>query len=921
MLLERAGELERINAALAGVLTAEPSILIVEGAAGVGKTRLLRSTRERAERAGVRVLAARGGEFEREFAWGVARQLLASHAVIEAVSGMPGAARLARPVLEPRPALEPSASFAVLHGLYWVTANLAAAEPLALVVDDAHWLDEPSLRWLVFLATRLEGLGILVMLAARPGEVGQDAYWAELAVNADVLSLSPLSSTATRELIAARYGHVPADAFVQACWRATGGNPFLVTELVSRLLSEGIAADSSGAEQVECLPRSVISRGVTLRLRKLAPPERAVARAVAVLGDAADLRRTARLAGLDEGHAADAAGRLTAAQVFADQEGLQFLHPLVRSAAHADLPSVLRPRWHAAAARLLDADGFDIDQVAAQLIQAEPRGDPWAIERLRSAAAVAHARGAAEAAARYLERALREPPDPDERQALLLGLARAYAAISPAAGAVAFGEAVEGASDPRARAEAGLGLGLALTFSGRFVEAADALEAALADTGGSEPDVKADLEAALLNTLRWDIETRARSLPLVERLKTRAAQGELLDARLHANLALELLIDGEDLGATVHHAELALAEAELGAEGNAMWVPVLVTPLAAADRLDRAVATTEAVMTVARARGWRPIVAIATATRAKLRLWLGDVSGAAADAEDALANSDDVISTVLATAFMADSLLERGELDRAWEELDRRRLTGHLPAMWPFPWVLAVRGRLRCLRGDVAGGLDDLLGYGQLAERYGLRNPAIEPWRSDAALACLSRGQRTHALELATEELRLARVWGTPRPIGIALRALGLLEGGDRGVRMLRESEKLLAASPARLAHAASLTELGCALRRMGQRGEARDVLRRALHVSAECGAKRLAERARSEIVVAGGRPRRDAMRGRDALTPSELRIARLAADGLSNRQIAQALFITRRTVETHLTQVYRKLDVAAREQLASALA
>jgi DNA-binding CsgD family transcriptional regulator len=138
---------------------------------------------------------------------------------------------------------------------------------------------------------------------------------------------------------------------------------------------------------------------------------------------------------------------------------------------------------------------------------------------------------------------------------------------------------------------------------------------------------------------------------------------------------------------------------------------------------------------------------------------------------------------------------------------------------------------------------------------------------------------------------------------------------------MLRESEKLLAASPARLAHAASLTELGCALRRMGQRGEARDVLRRALHVSAECGAKRLAERARSEIVVAGGRPRRDAMRGRDALTPSELRIARLAADGLSNRQIAQALFITRRTVETHLTQVYRKLDVAAREQLASALA
>ena len=203
------------------------------------------------------------------------------------------------------------------------------------------------------------------------------------------------------------------------------------------------------------MPPGVVSRGVALRLSKLRP-ERAVARAAAVLGDA-DLRRCARLAGLDEGEAADAAAQLMAAEVLAGSDRLRFVHPLVRSAAHADLPAVLRPRWHLAAARLLDADGFDVDQVAAQLMQSERRGDAWVIERLRAAAAVAHARGAADAAARYLERALSEPPSAELRPALLIELARARAASSPAAGAVAFEEAVRAAGDARRERRPGSG--------------------------------------------------------------------------------------------------------------------------------------------------------------------------------------------------------------------------------------------------------------------------------------------------------------------------------------------------------------------------------------------------------------------------------------------------------------------------------
>ena len=913
-------ELERIEAALAGALVARPSLVAVEGAAGVGKTRLLGAARERAEQAGVRVLSARGGELERGFAWGVVRQLFASPAIAGTASEMTGAAQLARPVIELDPALEPSASFSVLHGLYWIAANLAADRPLALVIDDAHWVDEPSLRWLVFLAARLEGLRILLALAARPGEVEADSQWAELTASSGVLMLSALSEAATRKLLHGWYGDAPADAFVRACWRATGGNPFLLTELASGLIDEGIAADAAGAEQVDLMPRSLISRGVALRLRKLSRQERSVAQAAAVLGDTADLRRCARLAGLADNRAAEAIARLTAAHVLADEDGLQFVHPLVRSAAYADLPAFLRPRWHAAAARVLAEAGFDIDQVAAHLLQAEPRGDQWVVQQLERAAAVARARGAADAAARYLERALHEPPADNERPALLVELASVQVVSSPAVGAAAFRAAMQAATDPRLHAKAGLGLGLALTFAGRFAEAADALESALGHVDGSDTDLVADLEAALLNTLRWDVQTRARSRPLVARLKARAAHGEPLPAQLHANLALELVIDGDDRPAALHHAERALAGGDLAAE-NAMWIPALITPLAAADELDRALSAVNSVMTVARARGWRPVVAIATATRAKARLWLGDVAGAAADAEDALAHSDDLISTVLAVAFLIDSLLERDELDRAWHELEMHGFTGPLPAVWPFPWVQAARGRLRCERRDVAHGLDDFLEYGKLAVQYGLRNPSVEPWRSDAALACLRLGRRDQALELATEELALARAWGSPRPIGVALRTLGMLEGGDRGVAVLRESEQALAASPARLAHALTLTELGCSLRRLGRRREAREALRHGLHLSTQCGAMRLADRARTELAAAGGRPRRVAMRGRDALTPSELRIARLAADGLSNPEIAQMLFITRRTVETHLTQTYRKLDVASREQLAAALA
>lgn len=234
---------------------------------------------------------------------------------------------------------------------------------------------------------------------------------------------------------------------------------------------------------------------------------------------------------------------------------------------------------------------------------------------------------------------------------------------------------------------------------------------------------------------------------------------------------------------------------------------------------------------------------------------------------------------------------------------------------------LDARGRLRLAAGDAARGLADLLAVGELLEALGIRNPSHASWRSDAALALLRRGDREEAVRLVREEVELARRWGAPRPVGVALRAAGLVEGGADGLDLLRESVDVLAASQALLERAKSLTELGAALRRGNQRAEARSFLQEGLELAERCRAAPVAERAHAELLTTGARPRHLVRTGVDSLTPSERRVAQMAAAGQTNREIAQRLFVTPKTVEMHLSHVYRKLGLQARSQLPRALA
>ena len=300
---------------------------------------------------------------------------------------------------------------------------------------------------------------------------------------------------------------------------------------------------------------------------------------------------------------------------------------------------------------------------------------------------------------------------------------------------------------------------------------------------------------------------------------------------------------------------------------------------------------------------------------------MGDVAAAEEYARDSCAAADlwDLTPPDPA-AFLCEALVERGRAEEAERVLETSGYDPELPGRQGYNPLLFSRAQLHLALGRPEAAADDLRELGRRLERQTILNPAAFGWRSLLARA-LAGSDPEEAEELATAELQAARAFGAPRAIAIALQALAVVARGDAQIELLREAVDVLEGSPARLERARATVDLGAALRRQGHNREAREVLRDGLDQARRCGADALSERASEELRTAGARPRRDALRGRDALTASEARVARMAADGMTNREIAEALFVVLRTVETHLTSVYRKLEIGSRAELGPALA
>jgi DNA-binding CsgD family transcriptional regulator len=326
----------------------------------------------------------------------------------------------------------------------------------------------------------------------------------------------------------------------------------------------------------------------------------------------------------------------------------------------------------------------------------------------------------------------------------------------------------------------------------------------------------------------------------------------------------------------------------------------------------------------ARNRGWLPELLQALAFRGTSAYRQGRLADAEADTRAvlALASEHEDWSYVLhGNTTLVLTLLERGALEEAGAALRQSGLDPLAHDGVDARWLLHARGRFLCADGRPSDGLKDLLEAGARFERARQPSPALAPWRSDAALAHLALGDRVSAIRLATEELDLARAYGAPRALGIALRGAGLVHGGGPGIELLEEAVSVLGESAAALERARALVDLGAAMRREARRTEGRKHLQAGRELAHALGAVPLEERATLELRAAGARPRALMVTGRDSLTASEARIAQMAADGMANREIAQALFVSSRTVENHLARIYQKLGIHSRNKLGSAMA
>lgn len=920
-LYEREGEIVRFQELMHMVAAGTGALAVVEGAPGIGKTALLEAVRQRAAEQGFRTLTAIGGELEQDLPFGIVRQLFEPALSAAEPQVFEGAAGFAAPVFDDDTAQSAGAGSAV-HGLYWLCSDLAESAPLLLAVDDAHRADEASLRFFSHLARRIGDVPLLLLLAGRPRIANSTLVRALDGLDPVVVELGPLSDDAVSRLVRERMSPDAQDPFCHACARASGGNPFLLHEAITALKAEHVAPVAAGADRVSELTPSRISAAVLERLARLGPDAGKLARAIAVLGPCADVRRPASLAGIEQAVAAELVDELARESILTGSYPLEFVHPLVRTAVYAEGSDARRAEDHRRAAAILRAEAAPVEQLSAHLMASAPAGDPETVIELRAAAQRALAKAAPEIAASCLRRAVAEPPARAELSPLYAELARALGmANRPAEAAETMWTAFELTGDPTIRGQLALDLGAFMMQSGRPAEALEAFDKARTAVGAGELSTRLTTAFAMASIVA--MQPPASWIGRLDALAETVGADSDAGRMLLGALAFGACAAGDRTAVQVGELAARAAQGPLPAQDQWMLVNFCGTALAIADRLPEALALFNQGMDDSRRRGDLAQFRYLAVLRSKAALFAGRLMDAEADAQAALAlhRLDAERELPLAAAVLVDALVEQGRLNEAETVLienglhlhtDGKILIGH--------FVHMARARLRLRQQRHREALTDLLTCGETLAEAGCINPAFASWRTEAALAHLALGEQSTARDLAEEDLLLAQRFKAPHAAGVALRTIGLIESGTAGLDHLAESVETLEVSTCALEQARSLIEYGSALRRLGYGRDCRDHLYKGLDIAAHCHARTLVANARHELRASGARPRRSAQTGTDALTAGELRVARLAAAGHTNKTIAQNLFVSCRAVESHLTSAYRKLGIHSREELGSAL-
>ncbi|SDO55734.1 AAA ATPase domain-containing protein [Nakamurella panacisegetis] len=854
-LIERATEVAVLSDLLAVVDQGAGRVAVVQGSPGIGKTAVVSALRHLAATSGTPLLEARGTELAMDRSFGAVGQIFA---------GQPGRPAILDPL---RPDDARTGDFALLKELFDVTVRIAGGRPLVLVVDDCHWLDVPSLRYLAYLAAKIAELPVLLVLATRPdaGPLRQPVV-DEILSGPNVALLRPptLSRAASERMLTMLLGRRPDAAFTAVCFRETVGNPLFLGELAAAVLAAGMEPVAANAVRVARIGGNAVKHRVLQQLATLRPSERRVLDAVAVLGDGV---RGAQLAELTEIPDLDQILTVllgTGLVLGSLATGVEFAHPLLRSGVYENIDVDLRADLHQRAAGLLVRADAGVETVAAHYVAgpgpapasespAEPapgaqpgstvpaaafEASPAGV--LTRAAAEAVRRGSPESALRYLRRGLALDVPEDRRQEMLLAAAQVAFQVDLPSAVDYLTQTLRTMSEPIPRIELTGTLVAALLLTGRIDETLAAIrreQAALPDPrpGGDDPyaDSRTSLDSwiamvAVNNPALPGLTAKLHDLlrrPPVEGFGGRSLDGVL--ALYQTSRAEPEAVD-RALRAIVGGVRMT------GEPGRGP-VPIAVNVLLLADRpeglahLDRAVERSRDEGSLLASSG-------AYAYRAQARLLQGDLPGAYDDARTArwstailgLRNKSFIASV------MANICIDTGRLDQAADTLAWSEVLD-APVGRPFTFfAVVVAARLHRIRGEFADALRLALEAGERFTAGGGVNPAQVPWQSEAALAAHRLGDRS-AVRHAEAELHLARQWGAPRTLGRALRVLA--EVGERP-ELLDEAVDILRPSIARLELARCLVARG-AVRGM------KDDVEQALSLSRACGAGPLEQRAR----------------------------------------------------------------------------
>ncbi|WP_432856449.1 AAA family ATPase [Amycolatopsis sp. CA-161197] len=873
-------------------------VVTVSGPLGIGRSALLGALAEAAVLdsgpEAVLVLRAGGVRSERDFPLGVLRRML--DVLPETAVRLPDRARTAGGL----------ADADAIRVRDEVLAH-AAGRPLLALVDDLHWADPCSARWLALLAESTEDRPVVLVVAGRHDRAGV-AETGPLARiygrTAHELALRPLTRAGVKQVITDCFGEPGDEAFVRACTTVSHGRPLFLAALVRSQRAAGRRPQSGAVKAVRtCRPAAIGARAVQA-LAVECPPVKETAYALAVLGEPAGPGLLTPLTGLAADDCAAALAALAAAGLVDENEPAWFAHAAIADAVENSLPASETAERHLRAARVLAEAGRPPEDVARHLLAAESPPTGWAIGLLKAAGRDALQRGDLATARRCLLRALLGvTAGGADRAELLVDLATVERSSAPVASLRHLTQALPGLTSRGRRARE---LAVLPPLALELAPASLTAQFAAAAAGLSVPadrDLALALEARLRYARLGELRPFTDALAEFARLDPAATPGSRAERDQAAVLVHAATLAGQDAERCgVIARKVVLGEPPSPADARTA-VPLAARSMLALDLLDQADSWLASLTVLAR-RQWGENAAetlVAQAERAYSLARRGWHTEAATLAARTLERADPAFTAV---AVRCCETLALTVAEAVVPDLARRALSAYRArenALIPAWLGNLVDGVVAASNGDAEAALEHLLDCGREYDLMGWGNPAVLPWRTWAARLHHRLGAEELAHDLIEEEHERAAAWGASTAHGRALRVWASMTEGPRALDLAREAIEVLDGSFGQLELAKAHILLG---RRLAStdRAASAEHLARGEKLAKACG-------------VADVRPHGDPTSGAHPadLTPSERRVARLVLAGQANQRIAEDLEISVRAVEKHLTKVYRKLGIAGR--------